>query len=434
MDALIIVCLILLNGLFAMSEMAIVSSRKARLRQLADEGRAGARGALELANEPGHFLSTIQIGITVIGILSGAIGEEVFAVPLGAELRRTAWLAPYADAVALAIVVSLIAFCSIIVGELVPKRLALVSPERIASLVSRPLGFLAKAGHPLVRLLSGVTDAVLRLFRIRTSQDAPVTKEEIKVLMEQGAQAGIFEKHEQMIVSRALRLDRFKVTGVMTPRTNLVCVDAQEPFESAIARMVSSGHARLPLLHGGPRQIAGMVTSKTVLRSLAEGKHGGLLAHAEEALFVPEELTVIQLLEQFKVHRRDAALIVNQFGEVLGLVTMSDVLHSLIGDIGVLEDEAKRDAVLCEDGSWLVDGTMTTERFKDVAGISGPLPEEDTGIFHTAGGFAMAQLGRVPQVGDRFTWENYRFEIVHMDGNRVDKMRVSTYLQRTGIP
>lgn len=425
MDALILLALITFNGLFAMSEMAIVSSRKARLQHLADEGGAGASVALALANEPGHFLSTIQVGITVIGILSGALGEEAFAVPLAASLRQYPWIASYADAFALAIVVSGVAFFSIIVGELVPKRLALVSPERIASVVSRPLRFLAKAGDPLVRALSAITDATVRLLRIRVSQEPPVTEEEIKVLMEQGAEAGVFEKHEQMIVSRTLRLDRLKVTGVMTPRPDLVCLDVEESFESAIGKMVSSGHSRLPLVRGGLGKIAGMLRSKTLLKSLAERKRGDLLAHAEKALSIPETLNVMEVIEEFKKHHCDAALVVNEFGDVQGLVTMGDVFEALVGDIAIVDGNREQDVVQREDGSWLMDGVVTIERFKDVAGISGPLPAEIDGVFHTLGGFVLEQLGRIPVAGDKFTWESYRFEVVDMDGNGVDKVLVS---------
>ena len=424
MDALILLLLILFNGLFAMAEMAIVSSRKARLQQRADEGSAGAAAALALANEPGHFLSAIQVGITIIGILSGALGEEAFATPLAASLRRYSWVAPYADAVALTIVVGTLTCFAVVIGELVPKRLALVSPERIASLVSRPLGLLAKAGYPLVRALSAITDAILRLLRVRAAPE-PVTEEEINVLMEQGAEAGIFEKHEQAIVSRTLRLDRLKVTGVMTPRSDVVCIDAGTPFEAAVATMVSSGHARFPLVRGTLDQVLGMLASKALLQALSEGRRGELPAYAQKALFVPQTLTVMQVLEQFKKHRRHSALVVNEFGQVQGLVTMNDVFEALVGDIAVVGDEGDRDVVQRDDGSWLMDGTVTIERFKDVAGISGLLPEEGAGAFHTLGGFVMALLGRVPKAGDKVSWDSYRFEVVDMDRNRVDKVLVS---------
>jgi putative hemolysin len=431
MDALILLALILFNGLFAMSEMAIVSSRKARLQQFADEGSAGATAALKLANDPAHFLSTIQVGITVIGILSGALGEAAFAAPLAAALRESGWLVKYADAMALGIVVSAITVFSVVVGELVPKHLALVSPERTASLISRPLGLLAKAGYPLVRALSAVTKAILVPFRLQASHQPPVTEEEIKVLMDQGVEAGVFQKHEPAIVTRALRLDRLKVTGVMTPRSELFCVDIDEPFDSAIARMASSGHTRFPLIRGGLGQIAGILDSRALLVDMAEGKRGRLLEHAQTPVFLAETLTVMQVLEQFKKHRRDAALVMNEFDEVLGLVTMNDVFEALVGDMALLNDDSDRDVVLREDGSWLMDGTVTVERFKHVAAVSGPLPEENTGIFQTLGGFVMTLLGRVPQVGDKYTWESYRFEVVAMDANRVDKVIVS-FVERQG--
>jgi putative hemolysin len=432
MDALILLALIGFNGVFALSEMAIVSSRKARLQQFAEAGNAGAAAALNLANEPAHFLSTIQVGITVIGILNGALGEAAFAAPLAATLREYRFIGPYADGVALAVVVGAITVISVVIGELVPKRLALVSPERTASLVSRPMGFLAGAGYPLVRGLSWLTEAILRLFRIRASQEPPVTEEEIKVLMEQGAEAGVFEPHEEAIVSRALRMDRLKVTGVMTPTSDLVYLDAQRPFEDAIQTVVASGHARFPLVRGGLSEVLGMVSSKSLLKALAEKRPGELLPLAEKALFVPDALSVMQVLEEFKKHRRRAALVVNEFGQVRGLATMNDVFEALVGDIGMIEEDADRDIVRREDGTWLMDGSVTIERFKDVAGISGPLPDEDTAIFQTLGGLVMALLGRIPKVGDKFTWESYRFEVMDMDGNRVDKVLVSMVEDLTG--
>jgi putative hemolysin len=425
MEFLLLLLLIALNGLFAMSEMAVVSSRKARLQRWADEGRPGALAALALANDPSRFLATIQIGITVIGVMSGAFGEASFAEGLAQWLSGWPALAPHARALALAIVVTAIAFMSLIAGELVPKRLALVNPEWTAGLVAPLMSALARMAFPLVRLLSATTDVVLKALGAAGRTAPPVGEEEIKVLMEQGAKAGVFEMHEPLIVSRLFRLGELRVTGVMTPWPDIVHLDLAQPLAWNVERIAASGHSRFPVVHADPRKVEGIVLTKTLLADAVLGKRVDLAGAMARPLFVPESLTAMEVVALFRKHRQTVGLVVDEHGELQGLVTINDIVNALAGDIATVEEAEERDVVRREDGSWLIDGSVTVQRFKEAVGIRADLPEEELGTYHTLGGFAMMRLGRVPRVGDAFAWESYRVEVVDMDGNRVDKVLVT---------
>lgn len=424
MELLILLVLILLNGLFAMSEMAVVSSRKVRLQQWADDGRAGAKAALAVANDPSNFLSTIQVGITVIGVTSGAFGEASFAKGVADWLAQWPALVRYAEPLALVVVVTGITIASIIVGELVPKRLALLSAERIASAVARPMQVLSRLTYPVVRALSAVTDAILALFGARGTEGPHVTEEEINILMEQGADAGVFEKHEQALVARVFRLDDLNVTGVMTPRSEIVTLDLEDSPEANIRRILESRHSRFPVVRGEPNHVDGIVLTKALFEDSVAGKPLDLANRLVKPLFVPQTLTAMEVVAAFKKHRQTMALVVNEFGDLQGLVTLNDIMEALVGDIATVEDEEDRDAVRRDDGSWLIDGSMTIERFKDVVGIADSLPEEDHHPYHTVAGFVMLQLGRVPQVGDKFQWSRLQVEVLDMDRNRIDKLLV----------
>ena len=424
MELLILFGLILLNGVFAMSEMAVVSSRKARLQHLADDGHRGAKVALRLAQEPSSFLATIQVGITVIGITSGAFGEATLVKDLSEWLSQWPLLDRYSNAIAVAIVISGITLASLIFGELVPKRLALLNAEWVASLVAQPMRALSRIAYPLVRALSAMTDGILRVLGLHTRTEPPVTEEEIKVLMEQGAEAGVFEEHEQQLVSRVFRLDELRVTGVMTPRGEIVYLDVLEPLEENVRRIVEGQHSRFPVVRGGLKDVQGIVLAKTLLEDALAGRPVEL-ATLGKPLFVPETLTVMDLVAQFKQHRQTMALVVNEFGDLVGLVTLNDVMEALVGDIATAEDEHDRDIVPRDERSWLVDGGVTIERFKDVLEIEEMLPEEELGTYHTVAGFALFELDRVPRVADRFEWRGWTFEVVDMDGNRIDKLLVT---------
>jgi putative hemolysin len=426
MELLVLLCLFLVNGFFSMSEMAVVSSRKARLQQLLDEGHPGSAAALELANNPSHFLSTIQVGITIIGITSGAFGEATLSSDLADWLARTIpALAGRAEAIAVTLVIAGITVGSLIVGELVPKRLALVNPEAVASWAARPMKWLSAIVYPIVKALSATTDAILKLLGRGAVASPPVSEEEIRVLMEQGTEAGVFEAHEHRLVSRVFRLDDLRTTAVMTPRTEIVYLNLEEPMEALRAHIANSPHARFPVTRGDLDNIEGVIEAKALLIDLVCGEPLHLEKRLIKPLYIPETLNVTEVLAAFKKNRQRMALIVNEYGELQGLVTLNDIMQALVGDIGSVFETGESDIVRREDGSWLIDGGVSIDHFKEALGIEEVLPEEDTGSYNTLGGFVMLQLGRVPQITDRFEWGGLRFEVMDMDRNRVDKLLVS---------
>lgn len=425
MEFLLLLLLIALNGLFALSEMAVVSSRKSRLQRWADEGRPGARIALALANDPSRFLATIQVGITVIGVLSGAFGEASFSKGLARWLSGWPALAAHAEALALAIVVAAIAFLTLIVGELVPKRLALANPERTAGLVAPLMSALSRLAFPVVRVLSATTEFVLKVLGAAGRAAPPIGEEEIKVLMEQGVKAGVFEKHEPLVVSRLFRLGGLRAAALMTPWPDIVYLDLARPLAWNAQRIAQSGHSRFPVVHADPRKVEGIVLTKTLLADAVLGKRVDIAGAMARPLFVPASLAAMEVVALFRQHRQSAGLVVDEHGELQGLVTIADVLNALAGDIAAVEETEEPEAVRRDEGSWLVEGGMTVHRFKEAVGIRAELPEEEHGTYNTLGGFAMMQLGRVPRVGDAFSWDGYRIEIVDMDGNRVDKLLVT---------
>ncbi|MGZ8157068.1 MAG: hemolysin family protein [Burkholderiales bacterium] len=425
MELLVLLFLFLVNGFFSMSEMAVVSSRKARLQQLFDEGHAGSGTALQLANNPSYFLSTIQVGITLIGITSGAFGEATLAADVSDWFSQWEVLAPRADAIAVTLVIAAITMGSLLIGELVPKRLALLNPEAVASWVARPMSWLSAIVHPVVRALSFMTDLILRLLGRRAVAAPPVTEEEIRVLMAQGTEAGVFEAHEHQLVSRVFRMDDLRTAAVMTPRTDIVYLNLEEAPDALLARIAESPHARFPVTRGDLDNIEGVIEAKALLVDLVRGEPLQLEKRLVKPLYIPETLTVTEVLASFKKHRSRMALIVNEYGELQGLVTMNDIMQALVGDIGTVDEAEESDIVRREDGSWLIDGGVTVDRFKDALEVEETLPEEDTGSYNTLGGFAMLQLGRVPQIADSFEWGGLRFEVVDMDRNRVDKLLVA---------
>ena len=428
MDLLLILLLILLNGVFAMSEIAVVSSRKARLQNLADDGSLGAQAALSLHQEPSSFLSTIQVGITLVGILNGAIGEAAVADPLAEWIGRIPLLTPYAKAVALTITVVGLTYFSVVVGELVPKRLALLAPEGIAALMARPMMILARITHPLVVILSGSCTAILRVLGARRKEEPPVTDDEIKVLMEQGAEAGVFHESEQEIVSNVLRLDEQRISAIMTPRRDMFVIDLDEDEAEIWQRIVETAFSRLVVCRDGLEHVLGVLQTGDLLKKALPGGHVTLAdieALLRPPLYVPESVTTTQLLESFRRARLQFALIIDEYGEVQGLVTLTDVLAAIVGELSVPEAPEDRDMLQREDGSWLVDGDVGIERLKSVLDIEDDLPGEDEHSFHTLGGFIMHVLGRIPTPTDHFEALGWRFEVMDMDRNRVDKVLLS---------
>jgi putative hemolysin len=424
MEVLFLAVLILLNGVFALSEIAVVSARKTRLQQWSDEGRAGAAAALHLANEPGRFLSTIQVGITTIGILSGALAEASVAQTLAASLAQVPAVAPFSEGIAIGIVVVTITYLSVVIGELVPKRLALVNPEAIASVIAQPMQWLSRVSSPLVRFFNLSSEAVLRLVGAREAGEPPVTEEEIKVLMEQGTEAGVFEESEQTLVSNILRLDEQPVGAIMTPRVDIFYLDLEQPYEENRKQLLDCPYSRMPVCKDGLDNVLGILESKALMRQSLRGEAIDLTGSLARPLYVPNSISSMELLETFKKNRMHVALVVDEYGEVQGLVTMNDVLEAIVGDIPSAEAAGDEEAVQREDGSWLLDGMLSLDKFKEIFELE-ELEEEDTGNFHTLGGFVMLRLGRVPAVGDHFEWNGLRFEVMDMDRHRVDRMLVA---------
>lgn len=425
MELVLLLFLFVLNGFFSMSEMAVVSARKARLLELQDAGHAGSRAALELANQPGHFLSTIQVGITVIGITSGVLGEAALSARVAQWLAGWPALAPTADTIATTLVIAGITVGSLIIGELVPKRLALANPETFASAIARPMQWLSALVYPLVGALSMVTDGILRLLGAGVASSPPVSEREIRALMEQGAAAGVFEEHENQLVSRVFRMDELRATAVMTPRTDIVCLDLNESRERILATIADTPHTKFPVVRGGLDHIEGIIDIKRVLVDLVHGRPLDLESRLEKPLYVPETLTVTEVLRACERDRQTMALIVNEYGELEGLTTLNDVMHAFVGDIGTVLVDGDTEIVMRADGSWLIDGGIGIDRLKQALQIEEALPREDTGVYHTLAGFVIMQLQRVPQTGDRFDWGGLRFEVVDMDRNRVDKLLVA---------
>ena len=425
MDILLLFCLICINGVFAMSEIAVVSARKARLQKLADDGSPGAEAALALSNEPSGFLSTIQVGITTVGILSGAIGENTLAEPLASWLLQWPLLAPYARGIALTLVVIGLTYFSIVIGELVPKRLGLLAPEKVASLIAPPMGMLAKVGKPLVWLFSASSGLILRLIGARGRDEPPVTDDEINVLMEQGAEAGIFHESEQTIVSNVLRLDEQRIASIMTHRNDIYLLDLDEPEEQIRARLAESPYTRIVVCRDDLSQIVGILRTADLLKPALAGEKLDIERFLRRPLYVPEGVTTTHLLENFRKAREQCALIVDEYGELEGLVTLTDVLTAIVGEVPSSDIDEEQEAVQREDGSWLIDGGMAVERVKHLADIEDDLPGEDENAFNTLGGLMMFVLGRIPVAGDHFQAAGYRFEVIDMDKNRVDKVLLS---------
>ena len=423
LDLLLLLALFVLNGVFAMSEIAIVSARRARLQQMAEAGSGGAARALDLAAEPTRFLSSVQVGITCIGILSGAVGEASIAAPIRGWLEHVPVLAPHGETLALLVMVACLTFASLIVGELVPKRLAMAHPERIATIVSRPVQAIGRLGRPVVHLLSVTTDAVLRLMRVRTEMRPGVTVDEIRLLLQQGADEGVVEATEHTMVSNVLGLDDRTVGSVATYRADVVFLDVRASREAIIRTPRTTPHTALPLCDGGLDHVVGVVRSARVLDRMLDGHAADLRALAEPPLVVPETMSLMQLLERLKAAHLPLALVVDEFGGVEGLVTLADVTDALIG-----RRQAPGDGdplVLRRDEhSWLVDGSVSLTELEQTLGVD-LLAASERKRCHTLGGLAMLGLGRLPRTGDRFTRAGVLFEVVDMDGTRVDRVLVS---------
>jgi putative hemolysin len=417
----IVLLLILLNGFFAMAEIALVSARPARLQPLAAGGNAGAEAALELKADPSRLLATVQIGITIIAVLLGSFGEATIGEELQEYLEGfTGFLARYAHAISMAVVVIGLSFFSLILGELVPKRIAMIRPEGIAAALGRFMRALARIGTPIEWLLSTTTDLLLRLLPLR-GDSVPVTDQEIGFMLREGVATGHIPQGETAIVEMALRLGERRVSAVMTPRTQIEFLDLDDPEEEIRRHIRDSPYSRFPVVQGGTHQLAGILQVKDLLSASLDGQPFNLRAVLRPPLFLPNTVTVLRALEVFKSSGEPMALVVDEYGDLEGLVTLTDILEALVGELPEAGETDPR-IVKREDGTWLIDGMVGLDELKQVLGVT-QLPGEDPD-FHTLGGYLMARLNRVPMVADRIIAGDWRFEIVEMDGRRVDRVLV----------
>ena len=422
-EMLVIAFLILLNGVLAMSEAALVASRKARLQSRSEEGDSASSTALKLIERPNVFLSTIQIGITLIGVLSGAVGGATLSESLAAELAKIPSVAIYSEPIALGSVVLIITVLSLWLGELVPKRLGLHSPEQIARAVAGPMLFTSKLFSPLINLLSGATDLVLQLIGIKPSQEPPITEEELQVLIDQGTQAGVFEEAEQDMVEGVFSLGDQRVYSLMTPRTDIIWLDINDSPEEILQKIAESEYSRFPVCDGSLDKVLGIVKARDLLVPSLAGEPINLKGKLRPALYIPETSLASRALEIFKEQNRELMLVIDEFGSLQGLLTLNDIIEEIVGDFEVEPQATQR-----QDGSWLLDGMLPIDDFKEIFNLR-TMPHEEE--YETLSGFMMTTLGRMPQPADHFEWSTLTFEVMDMDGNRVDKVLVTTLASRT---
>ncbi len=423
-EILFILLLLAANGVFAMTEIAVVSARKARLRRMAETGDLKARAALALAESPNRFLATVQVGITLVGVLAGAFGGATIAEQIGVRLQAFPLLAPYGEAIGIGLVVLGITFCSLILGELVPKRIGLNNPERIARLMAGPMNRLAWFASPLVRLLTASTELVLRLIRLKKPTDPPVTEEEVKVLIQEGVQAGVFDRREPAMVEGVLALDRLPVRDIMTPRAKIIWINKADPHEAIWHKIVVSGHSHYPVYENSRDQVVGVVSLKAIYANLAAGIPANVRDLLVPPVFVAGVQAVASLLEMFKRTGQHVALVTDDAGRVIGLVTVIDVMEAIVGEFPSPAERLKPQAQNRTDGSWLVDGFMPLETLEPVmARLRFPPAEQRD--YATLGEFAAMRIGRVPREGETFDEQGCRFEILDMDGSRVDKVLIT---------
>ncbi|WP_242492630.1 hemolysin family protein [Methanolobus psychrotolerans] len=429
-EVIIVIILILLNGIFAMSEFALVSSKKTRLKQLAEDGDTGAAAALVISKEVTSFLSTIQIGITLVGILAGAFGGATVAKGLAAYFRGFPSLVPYSNALSIILVVVAITYLTLIFGELVPKRLALNDAESIASKVAKPMLLLSAIARPLVIILSVSTEAVLRVMRIKKTNEPPVTEEEIKIMLEEGTEAGVFEMAELSMIEGVLEIGDLRVESLMTHHTDIIALDLNDSIDENLQKMIHSGRSYFPAYEKDLDNIVGIVSVKHVLAKIVESGTVDIRTNIIKPLFVPEVLPILKLLELFKELGLHIALITDEYGSIQGLITLHDILEAIVGDVRSLGEPLEMPVVLRDDGSWLIDGDTPIEKLKDTLSLDS-FPQEELGYYRTIAGFIMFTLQGIPKTGDHIEFKGLRYEVVDMDGNKIDKVLVMKIPQST---
>ncbi|WP_419176804.1 hemolysin family protein [Desulfosediminicola sp.] len=424
MEIAILITLIFLNGIFAMSEIALVTARKSRLQRLAEEGDRSAAVAIQLGQEPTRFLSTVQIGITAIGILNGIVGEAALAGPL-AKLLSGFGLAPKSSAIAATtIVVVTITYLTIVLGELVPKRLAQFNAEGIAKMMARPIAILAQLSRPFVYLLSKSTDIILKLLGKKDMNSATLTEEDIRAILKESSQAGIIEEKEHEMLRNVFRLDDRQIASLMTPRSEIIFLDIEQQFQKNLEMLAYSDHSRLPVCRGGMHNLLGVITAQELLKQHLRGElTEHITDHLLPAVYVPESLSGMKLLEQFRESDIQMVFVVDEYGQILGLITLQDILEALTGQFKP-DDREDVWAVQRKDGSWLIDGLIPVPELKDLLELKS-VPEEKKKRYHTLSGMMMSLFGGVPHTGNVAEWQGWQLEVVDLDGNRVDKVIAS---------
>lgn len=423
MEIALLLGLIVLNGIFAMSEIALMTARKVRLQKLAETGDAAAKAALQLGEDPNKFLSTIQIGITSISILNGIVGEATFAKPFGIWLQSLGTPVAASEYLATALVVVTITYFSIVLGELVPKRLAQINPEPLARVVARPMLLLAALVKPFVRLLSGSTQLVLRAFGVKQSGSPLITEDDLHFMLEEGSDAGIIERQEHQMVRNVFRLDDRQIASMMVPRGDVVYFNTDDDLETNLQRFRDSEHSRYPVLQGGWSNILGVATARQMLAQTLRGEGVIQVEQLQAPVYVPASLTGMELLENFKSSGVTMVFIVDEYGEVQGIVTVQDVMEAITGEFTPRHAEDAW-AVRRDDGSWLLDGLIPILELKDLLGMD-EVPEEKRGHYHTLSGMLLLLFGDVPHTGDKCSWGGWLFEVVDLDGRRIDKVLAS---------
>lgn len=406
-----------------MAEIAIVTARKARLQRLADRGDVKAQTALKLSADPNSFLSTVQVGITLLGVLTSVFGGARISGNLASFLSRFPLIAPYSQAIALGIVVLAITYFTLVLGELTPKRIALIRPEAIARSIAVPIQSLARVFLPFVRLLGASTNFLLKLIPIRPSDEPLVTDEDVQGLIEQGTQSGVFLESEQDMVSGIFRLSDLRIESLMTRRADIVWLDVEDPFEVNRQKIIDSGFSRFPVARGSLDEWLGFVQAKDLLKQAFVGQTFDIHSNLLQPLVMPESMLALKVLDMFKQSRVHTAFVIDEFGTLQGMVTIFDFMEAIVGEIPEVGGPVAPEAVRREDGSWLVDGKLSVGDFKEIFGID-YLPDEDRGYYQTIAGFIITRLGRIPHAADRFEWSGWHFEVVDMDGFRVDKVLV----------
>jgi putative hemolysin len=427
MEILIISILLLLNGVFAMYEIALVSSRKSRLEEKAKFGNKGAKTAILLLQEPEEILSAIQIGITLIGIVSGAFGGLALAEDVVPWFSGVIWLAPYADTLAVISVVGFITYLSLIIGELVPKTIALKNPERIAIFLSPAMKVLGSILFPIVWFLSVSTKLVLALFRIKKSIYSPVTEEELRLLLKQGSEHGVIEKEESDIINEVIRFGDKRAGSIMTHRVDVDWIDSTLSVDEILAKAIHANYSRLPVCLKSPEEVIGIIAVKDVLSYYINHQSLTLSEIITEPLYLPEQMPAIKVLEIFRKTKNHFGIVINEYGSMEGIITLHDVTENIMGDLPAIEDIDEPEVFQREDGSYLIDGSMSLEDVRDLLQLYSLYDKDEDGLnINTIAGLAMYKLNHVPRIGDKFTIQDYVFEIIDMDGNRVDKIMVGS--------